>query len=98
MSSLNGRAGSGSTKPQLRFALPPEKKSLTPRELEVAEWIGRAKSNGEIAKVLGCSTLTVKTHVHNILEKLGLESRLAVCSWWHEHGKMTANSANGEMA
>ncbi|HEY8835877.1 MAG TPA: helix-turn-helix transcriptional regulator [Chthoniobacterales bacterium] len=98
MPSRNGHAGFGPTKFKTRLDRPAEKKPLTPRELEVAEWIGRAKGNEEIATILGCSTLTVKKHVHHILGKLSMESRLAVCSWWHEHGKKNARSANGQTA
>ena|SRR6202045_2421426 len=53
-------------------------KPLPPRELEVAQWIGRGKGNEEIAKILERSTPTVKKHVHHILEKLGVETRPGV--------------------
>jgi DNA-binding CsgD family transcriptional regulator len=61
-----------------------EPKPLTPRELEVAEWIAAGKRNGEIAQILECSPRTVQKHVQNILAKLDLETRTAVCVWWYE--------------
>lgn len=57
---------------------------LTKRELEVAEWIAAGKRNGEIGKILQCSSRTVQKHVQHILEKLDVETRTAVCIWWYE--------------
>ncbi len=48
---------------------------LTPRQAEVLFWIAQAKSNPEIALILGASEHTVHRHVHAILGKLGVESR-----------------------
>ena len=62
-----------------------ESKPLTKRELEVVEWIAAGKRNAEIGKILGCSSRTVQKHVQHILEKLHLETRIAVCIWWYEH-------------
>jgi len=59
-------------------------RSLTKRELEVAEWIAAGKRNREIGKILGCSARTVQKHVQHILDKLHLETRTAVCIWWYE--------------
>src|SRR5437868_1683883 len=61
-----------------------EPRPLTLRELEVAEWIAAGKRNGEIGLILECSPRTVQKHVQNILAKLGLETRTAVCVWWYE--------------
>jgi DNA-binding CsgD family transcriptional regulator len=57
---------------------------LTKRELEVAAWIAEGKRNGEIAKIIECSPRTVQKHVQHILEKLHVETRTAVCSWWFQ--------------
>jgi DNA-binding CsgD family transcriptional regulator len=57
---------------------------LTKRELEVVEWIAEGKRNREIGEILGCSERTVQKHVQHILEKLHLETRIAVCIWWFE--------------
>lgn len=57
---------------------------MTKRELEVVEWISEGKRNREIGEILGCSERTVQKHVQHILEKLHLETRLAVCIWSFE--------------
>lgn len=48
---------------------------LTPREKEVLEYIALGKSNKEIAADFFITEKTVKTHVSNILGKLGLTAR-----------------------
>jgi DNA-binding NarL/FixJ family response regulator len=48
---------------------------LTERELEVLALVGRGRSNKEIASDLGITERTARTHVSNILGKLGLASR-----------------------
>jgi DNA-binding response OmpR family regulator/DNA-binding CsgD family transcriptional regulator len=50
---------------------------LTPREAEVLFWVAQGKSNPEIAVILANTTGTVKKQVASILEKLGVENRLA---------------------
>lgn len=49
--------------------------SLTPRELEIVRLIGRGLTNKEIAAELTVELSTVKNHVHNALEKLGVHRR-----------------------
>lgn len=53
----------------------PESELLTVREDEVLDLINLGLSNREIAARLGVSTHTVKNHVHNVLNKLGVHSR-----------------------
>ena len=48
---------------------------LTTRELEVLELIVRGRSNKEIASELKISEATVKSHVNNVLSKLGVTDR-----------------------
>jgi len=48
---------------------------LTPREQDVLEQIVRGKSNKEIGAALDISEATVKTHINNLLGKLGVEDR-----------------------
>jgi prepilin-type N-terminal cleavage/methylation domain-containing protein/prepilin-type processing-associated H-X9-DG protein len=50
---------------------------LSPRQVEVLELIRRGRGNREIARGLGISELTVKNHVSEILEKLGVDCRAA---------------------
>jgi DNA-binding NarL/FixJ family response regulator len=54
---------------------------MTNREKEVIELIADALTNKEISQKLNISTFTVKSHVHNILEKLALHSRLEVANF-----------------
>lgn len=53
---------------------------LTKREQEVVHLISEGMSNKEIAQTLHIATFTVKSHVHNILEKLDLKSRLQIAA------------------
>jgi DNA-binding NarL/FixJ family response regulator len=48
--------------------------SLSARELEVLEWIGRGLRTGEIAERLQLSVKTVERHRENLKDKLGLKS------------------------
>lgn len=48
---------------------------LTEREIEVLTQIGYGSSNKQIARHLGITIGTTKTHVSHILEKLGIDSR-----------------------
>ncbi|MCY0889236.1 MAG: response regulator transcription factor [Alicyclobacillaceae bacterium] len=48
---------------------------LTEREIEVLQQMAYGKRNMEIATTLSVSEGTVKTHVHRILQKLGVEDR-----------------------
>jgi DNA-binding CsgD family transcriptional regulator len=52
-----------------------ERWPLTQREREVAALVIRGLSNEKIARDIGVSPETVKTHVHNIFEKSGTHSR-----------------------
>jgi DNA-binding NarL/FixJ family response regulator len=51
---------------------------LSPREHEIVELIAQGFQNKEIAEKMIISIHTVKNHLHHILEKLGLSSRLEV--------------------
>lgn len=57
---------------------------LTNREKEVVDLIAVGMSNKEIAGRLNIATHTVKSHVHNILEKLALSSRLKIAALVHK--------------
>jgi two-component system NarL family response regulator len=48
---------------------------LSPREMEVLRLVADGKSNKRIADALGLSEATVRTHVSNILGKLGVDDR-----------------------
>ena len=64
---------------------------LTGRERQVIELIADGSSNREIAGSLTIAAHTVKTHVHNILEKLALRTRLQIAAYAHAEGFRTAN-------
>jgi DNA-binding NarL/FixJ family response regulator len=53
---------------------------MTNRELEIIALIADGLSNKEIAQHLNIATFTVKSHVHNIMEKLALHSRLEIAT------------------
>jgi DNA-binding NarL/FixJ family response regulator len=56
---------------------------MTKREREIISLIAEGLSNKEIAQRLNVATYTVKSHVHNILEKLALHSRLQIAMFTH---------------
>ena len=58
---------------------------MTTRELEIVDLIAGGLSNKEIAKRLSIATDTVKSHVHNILEKLSVRSRVDVAVRARDH-------------
>src|SRR5215471_3407747 len=51
------------------------KPELSPREIEVLQWVAAGKSNKEIGSQLFIAEGTVKTHVKNLLEKLSVVGR-----------------------
>ena len=59
---------------------------LTEREREALDLIARGLSNREIAEQMVISEKTVKTHVSNLLDKLGLEDRTRAAIWAMKHG------------
>jgi NarL family two-component system response regulator LiaR len=59
---------------------------LTDREREVLACIARGRSNKEIGEDLFISEKTVKTHVGNILDKLGLADRTQAALYAVKHG------------
>jgi DNA-binding NarL/FixJ family response regulator len=49
---------------------------LTPREIEAMTWVARGKSSTDIAVLMGVSERTVNFHVNNVVQKLGVATRL----------------------
>lgn len=64
----------------------PEGVRLTERERQVIDLLGEGLSNKEIAARLHVAIHTVKSHVHNVLEKLALHTRLEVAAFSHSRG------------
>ncbi|HTJ29463.1 MAG TPA: response regulator transcription factor [Acidobacteriaceae bacterium] len=69
---------------------------LTPRELDVLQQIVRGKSNKEIGSELDISEATVKTHINNLLGKLGVEDRTQAVTAAIQRGLVQLDSS-GEL-
>jgi len=74
---LDSAKASAGFNPNFESPKPLESLGLTPREAEVLLWVAQGKSNGDIAILLGMAEKTVKKHMGNIFDKLGLEGRNA---------------------
>ena len=67
--------------------------TLTKREREITMLIADGLSNKEIALRLNVATATVKSHVHTVLEKLTLRTRLQVASYYVREGASVTAAA-----
>jgi DNA-binding NarL/FixJ family response regulator len=63
-------------KPELKKAV-----QMTKREREVIGLLSDGMSNKEIGQKIRISTYTVKSHIHNIMEKLALHTRLEIANY-----------------
>ena len=59
---------------------------LTGREIEILGLVGDGKTSREIADELYISENTVRNHVRNILDKLGMKSRFEAVNWAYREG------------
>jgi DNA-binding NarL/FixJ family response regulator len=64
--------------------------SLTPREREVLELLAGGASGEEISESLHIAPLTVRTHIRNLMSKLGVHSRLEAVSFALRNGLIEA--------
>lgn len=64
----------------------PRMDELTAREVDVTRLVAQGCSNREIAEKLVISEKTVKTHVGNILNKLGAQDRTQIAIYAFKHG------------
>jgi len=62
-------------KPDFSSSEPLLKLGLTPRAAEALLWLAQGKTNSDIATILGITESTVKKHVQEMFEKLGVETR-----------------------
>jgi two-component system nitrate/nitrite response regulator NarP len=58
--------------------------SLSPRERELLGSLGTGRTNAELAHALGVSVNTVKFHLRNLFDKLGVRNRAQAVQLWHE--------------
>lgn len=65
------------------FPAAPEVATLTPREHQVLVLMAEARTNPEISAALGVGEQTVKTHVSNVLAKLGVRDRVEAVVYAH---------------
>jgi DNA-binding NarL/FixJ family response regulator len=78
----SGQQANREFKPDFSSAEPLLKLGLTPRAAEALLWVAQGKTNSDIATILGITESTVKKHVQEMFEKLGVETRGAatVCA------------------
>ena len=69
--------------------------ALTPREREVLTHMGRGLSNTELARELGLSEATVKTHVAHVFAKLALRDRAQAVVLAYETGLVAPGGSDG---
>jgi NarL family two-component system response regulator LiaR len=79
-------AGNMQTPAQKTERLDKDLQGLTEREQEVLGYIASGLTNHEIAEKMVISEKTVKTHVSNLLDKLGLQDRTRAAIWALKHG------------
>ncbi len=80
----------------IQDSLPPMDGRTTTREREIISLIREGMSNKEISQRLHIATYTVKSHVHNVLEKLALRNRLQLLVHAdHRASLLKVNSNNG---
>ena len=61
--------------------------TLTQRQQEILTLLAEGRSDEEIGKTLHLQESTVRAHVHHILQRLGLESRMQVMAYAHKNQK-----------
>ncbi len=74
-SRISRRAELASKSPDFSDATPLQRLGLTPKQAEVLLWVSQGKTNPEIATILSISEGTVKKHLEQIFEKLGVGKR-----------------------
>jgi two-component system response regulator NreC len=65
--------------------------ALTPREVEVLRLIAQGHTNRQIADLLHIGVRTVESHRANLMDKLGLRSRVELVRYASKHGLLDTN-------
>lgn len=65
---------------------PPAETLLSPREGEVLQLVARGLTNPEIAAQLNVSENTIRFHLKNIFDKLGVTNRTEAAAWYFQQG------------
>jgi len=78
-----------------RLASSDDLTGLTSREREVMAWVAEGHSNDEIAEKLFVSPLTVRTHVHRAMTKLGARDRAQLVVMAYQSGLVQALPPDG---
>ena len=84
--------------PAATAAPAPELDLLTDREREVLQQLATGLTNAEIAGRLCLGEATVKTHVSNVLGKLGIRDRTHAVIWAYENGVVRVGDNPGQPA
>ena len=71
--------------------IPESAVKLTPREIQIVNTIAEGLSNKEIAQKLSIEVQTVKNHIHNVLDKLQLHTRLEAVQYARERNMLNRN-------
>jgi DNA-binding NarL/FixJ family response regulator len=69
-----------------RDALPGDARALTAREIEIVRMVAQGMRNRAIGVHLGISESTVKVHLYNIYQKVGVEGRVGLVLFAQEKG------------
>lgn len=59
---------------------------LTPRERETVQMVVDGCTSREMAERMGIATQTAKNHLHHVMSKLGVSTRLQLYAWAREQG------------
>src|SRR5215475_7048048 len=95
-----GGGGRGGLPPALQAQLTtqlrsPVNQKLTSREREIVRHVALGMRNAEVARHLFISEVTVKTHLNNIFQKLGVRDRVELTLYAIRAGIVAANEQRG---
>ncbi len=69
---------------------------LTRRQAEVLHWVAEGKTNSEISTILGCSFFTIKNHLKEIFQRLGVHNRLSAAACAYRERIFVAEARSNE--